>query len=180
MKAAHPAGHLNSIADHLSRVKIQHTEWSSTYNQVLNQIFSYWGKPVIDLFASKWNHKAQIYWFLIPDQRALAINRCIVNFVGQDDSIFISRNMSYSWNFVTHEAISVSNNSHSATVVKEALVHRSIADANRHTNETSSKGRSVNSTKGKHLASRSKDFQSNGMASININFKNKGFSKETR
>lgn len=75
-------------------------------------------------------------------------NRCIVNFVGQDDSIFISPNMSYFGNFVTHEAILVSNNSHSATVAKEALVHRSIADAYRHTNETSSKGRSVNSTKG--------------------------------
>lgn len=55
--------------------------------------------------------------------------------------------MTYSENFVTHEAISVSNNSHCTTVAKEALVHRSIADANRHTNKTSLKGRSVSSTR---------------------------------
>lgn len=76
--------------------------------------------------------------------------------------------MSYSENFVSYEAISVSNNSHCATYLL-------------HTNKTSSKGRSFISTKVKHLPSRSKDLQSNGMASINRNFKNKGgFSKETR
>lgn len=92
-------------------------------------------------------------------------NRCIVNFVGQDDSICVSPNMSYSENFVSYEAISVSNNSHCATYLL-------------HTNKTSSKGRSFISTKVKHLPSRSKDFYSNGMASINRNFKDKG-SKET-
>lgn len=38
-------------------------------------------------------------------------NRCIVNFVGQDDSICVSPNMSCSENFITHKAISVSKNS---------------------------------------------------------------------
>lgn len=38
----------------------------------------------------------------------------------------------------------------------------------------------VSITKGKHLLSRSKDFQSNGITSINKDLENKGFSKETR
>lgn len=52
LRAAHLAGHLISIADHLSRGKIQHTEWSLS-SQVLNQIISIREKPMMDLFASR-------------------------------------------------------------------------------------------------------------------------------
>ena len=52
LRAAHLAGHLNLIADHLSRVKIQNTDWSLN-SQVLNKIFNIWEKPMVHLFVSR-------------------------------------------------------------------------------------------------------------------------------
>ena len=90
LRAAHLAGHLNLIADHLSRVKIQHTDWSLN-SQVLNQIFNIWEKPMVHLFASRWNHKTPIYCSWIPDQSALAVDalsiRCFLYVLAPIDNI---------------------------------------------------------------------------------------------
>lgn len=59
-------------------------------------------------------------------------NRCIVNFVGQDDSICVSPNMSCSENFITHKSnFSVKEFSDCAEFLtefyKENLQYRTIA-----------------------------------------------------
>ena len=90
LRAAHLAGHLNLIADHLSRVNIQHTDWSLN-SQVLNQIFNIWEKPMVHLFASRWNHKTPIYCSWIPDQNALAVDalsiQCFLSVLAPIDNI---------------------------------------------------------------------------------------------
>ncbi|VDI03539.1 Hypothetical predicted protein [Mytilus galloprovincialis] len=58
-RAAHIAGKLNVLADHLSRNKIQPTEWTLN-NQIVQSVFAMWGEPTIDLFASVHNHKRPV------------------------------------------------------------------------------------------------------------------------
>lgn len=71
LKAAYLAGHLNTLADQLSRVKIQPTEWSLN-NQVTQSLFQIWGDPQIDLFASVLNHKAPMFCSWQPHFKAIA------------------------------------------------------------------------------------------------------------
>lgn len=71
LKAAYLAGRLNTLADQLSRVKIQPTEWTLN-NQVVQYLFQTWGSPQIDLFASVHNHKTPIFCTWQPHCRALA------------------------------------------------------------------------------------------------------------
>jgi len=53
--ATHLAGRLNVQADHLSRHRVEATEWCLN-REVVNQIFLNLGRPLIDLFASDLNH----------------------------------------------------------------------------------------------------------------------------
>ena len=57
----HLPGHLNVLADHLSRRgKILKTEWS--LNQTIaDRIFRAWGRPFVDLFALRINTKLATY-----------------------------------------------------------------------------------------------------------------------
>lgn len=64
LKAAHLAAHSFELKRR-SSIEVK----GSTYRMVYEQ-----GKPMINLFASKWNHKAQIFCSWIPDQKAVAIN----------------------------------------------------------------------------------------------------------
>lgn len=81
LKAAHIAGTSNILADHLSRRKILPTEWSLN-NQVVNHLFTLWGEPMIDLFASDQNHKTMIFCSWFPSQRALAIDALSISWEG--------------------------------------------------------------------------------------------------
>jgi len=55
LKSAHIMGKKNVLADQLSRVKVQPTEWSLD-KSVVQQIFQVWGASLIDLFAS-WENR---------------------------------------------------------------------------------------------------------------------------
>lgn len=72
-RAAHIAGKLNVLADHLSRNKIQPTEWTLN-NQIVQSVFAMWGEPTIDLFASVHNHKRPVFCAWIPHPSALAVD----------------------------------------------------------------------------------------------------------
>ena len=78
------SGAHNTLADLLSRPKLmQATEWS-LHPQVVQHLFSLWGTPHIDLFASQWNHKLPLYCSLMPDPKAHAIDSLSLQWAGLD------------------------------------------------------------------------------------------------
>ena len=57
LRARHILGHLNVIADKLSRHKqVIQTEWS-LLQEVFDLLCQRWHKPEVDLFATRFNHK---------------------------------------------------------------------------------------------------------------------------
>ncbi|CAC5399049.1 unnamed protein product [Mytilus coruscus] len=73
IRAAHIAGKLNIPADHLSRNKIQPTEWTLN-NQIVQSVLAMWGEPTIDLFASVHNHKRPVFCTWLTHPSALAVD----------------------------------------------------------------------------------------------------------
>ena len=72
--ARHIPGHLNVIADKLSRHKqVIQTEWS-----LLQEIFDLlswrWHKPTVDLFATRFNHKLPRFVSPVPDSLAWKVD----------------------------------------------------------------------------------------------------------
>jgi hypothetical protein len=67
-------GRLNVLADSLSRDgQILATEWS-LHPEVVKQLWMFWDKPMIDMFATRYNHKLPMYVSPIPDQQAVAVD----------------------------------------------------------------------------------------------------------
>ena len=74
LKARHIPGHLNVIADKLSRLgQTIQTEWS-LLPEVFRRICSRWHQPQIDLFATRFNHKLPQFVSPVPDPLALAVD----------------------------------------------------------------------------------------------------------
>ena len=73
-KARHIPGHLNVIADKLSRLgQTIQTEWS-LLPEVFHQICIRWHRPQIDLFATRFNHKLPQFVSPVPDSLAVAVD----------------------------------------------------------------------------------------------------------
>jgi ribonuclease HI len=79
LKAVHIPGRLNLLADSLSRrMSVLPTEWQ--LNQcVADRLFDHWGKPNIDLFATKKNAKMTTYVSPIPDPSAFATDALAIS-----------------------------------------------------------------------------------------------------
>ena len=74
LKARHIPGHLNVIADKLSRLgQTIQTEWS-LLPEVFQQICNQWHLPQIDLFATRFNHKLPQFVSPVPDSLAVAVD----------------------------------------------------------------------------------------------------------
>ena len=74
LQARHVPGKLNIIADFLSRPHcILHTEWTLA-RKVLLPIWETWHKPMVDLFATKFNHRLDLYVSPLPDPEAWAVD----------------------------------------------------------------------------------------------------------
>ena len=74
LRARHIPGHLNVIADKLSRHnQVIQTEWSLS-QQVFSQLCSRWHQPQIDLFATRFNHKLPQFVSPVPDPTAWAVD----------------------------------------------------------------------------------------------------------
>lgn len=69
----HVPGVKNVIADELSKKLSMNTEWSLDYH-VFHDICSMFGKPNIDLFASRLNNKLPKYVSFLPDATSCAID----------------------------------------------------------------------------------------------------------
>ena len=70
---AHIPGVENTEADLASRVFNDQTEWK-LYPQVLTDIFTLFGRPVLDLFASRLNYQLLRYVSWIPDPNAVGVD----------------------------------------------------------------------------------------------------------
>jgi ribonuclease HI len=74
LTARHVPGHLNVIADSLSRNKqLLPGEWSLN-PQVCQSIWKIWGKPEIDLFAVGSNAKLLLYISPVADEQAIGVD----------------------------------------------------------------------------------------------------------
>ena len=74
LRARHIPGRLNMIADKLSRHnQVIQTEWSLS-QQVFNLLCSRWDRPLVDLFATWFNHKLPKFVSLVPDPTAFAVD----------------------------------------------------------------------------------------------------------
>ena len=74
LRARHIPGHLNVIADKLSKHnQVIQTEWSLS-QQVFNLLCSRWAQPQVDLFATRFNHKLPQFVSPVPDPTAWAVD----------------------------------------------------------------------------------------------------------
>jgi len=74
LRARHIPGRLNVLADRLSREnQVLPTEWAM-HPEVLKQIWEIWWRPMVDLFATKENHKLSLYVSPVPDDWAMAVD----------------------------------------------------------------------------------------------------------
>lgn len=83
----------NVVADRLSRMKNDDTEWE--INPIIfEQIVHHFSKPKVDLFAAKWDHKCDSYFSWFPDEDALGVDAftfdwSILNFYAFPSSFFV-------------------------------------------------------------------------------------------
>ena len=74
LRARHIPGHLNVIADKLSRLnQVIQTEWS-LLPEVFAQICRHWHHPSVDLFATRFNHKLPRFVSPVPDRSAWEVD----------------------------------------------------------------------------------------------------------
>jgi len=78
----HVPGHLNVLADHLSRKhQILKTEWS-LHQAVVDRVFKFWDKPMVDLFALKLNSKLATYMSPVPEPEAWKVDSLVQSWRG--------------------------------------------------------------------------------------------------
>ena len=74
LTARHVPGILNIVADALSRPhSVLPTEWTLSH-RVLRPLWLQWFQPMIDLFATRFNHRLPIYVSPVPDPGAWEID----------------------------------------------------------------------------------------------------------
>ena len=79
----HLPGHLNVLADHLSRRdQFLKTEWSLN-PAVARRVFRVWGSPHVDLFALQCNTKLATYMSLIPEPEAWKVDSLVQSWEGR-------------------------------------------------------------------------------------------------
>jgi hypothetical protein len=79
LRARHIPGRLNVLADRLSRRgQALPTEWSM-HPAVLESLWHQWGKPTIDLFATRHNNKLSLFVSPVPDDLALDVDALMIS-----------------------------------------------------------------------------------------------------
>ena len=79
--AVHLPGVDNVLADYLSRNRADPTEWTLSKN-VTQPLFSMWGRPQIDLFASHLNHRLPVWFSRTPADGATAVDAFAQSWAG--------------------------------------------------------------------------------------------------
>jgi hypothetical protein len=82
LSARHIPGKLNIVADALSRPHcVLHTEWT-IHRGVLSWGWEVWFRPVVDLFATKFNYRLPLYVSPVADPAAWAIDAFSISWSG--------------------------------------------------------------------------------------------------
>ena len=82
LRARHIPGRLNVLADQLSRRgQIQPTEWSLS-PRVFKVLCHRWDRPMVDLFATRWNTKLPLFVSPLPDPTATSIDALSTDWEG--------------------------------------------------------------------------------------------------
>ena len=88
LQARHIPGHLNVIADKLSRLgQTIQTEWS-LLPEIFQRICHTWHQPQIDLFATRFNHKLPQFVSPVPDSLAVAVDALTLSWEDLDAYAF--------------------------------------------------------------------------------------------
>ena len=88
LRARHIPGHLNVIADKLSRHKqVIQTEWA-LLQEVFNRLCWRWHTPEVDLFANRFNHKLSRFVSPVPDRLAWKIDALSLHWENLDTYAF--------------------------------------------------------------------------------------------
>jgi hypothetical protein len=83
IRARHIPGRFNVIADRLSRrEQALSTEWQ-LQPMILFRVFSVWGIPEIDLFATVYNAQLPVFVSPVPDPRAMAVDALSLSWEGR-------------------------------------------------------------------------------------------------
>ena len=78
----HLPGHLNVLADQLSRKhQILTSEWS-LHQTVVDKVFKHWGKPIVDLFALKCNSKIATYMSPVLEPETWKVDSLVQSWEG--------------------------------------------------------------------------------------------------
>ena len=82
LSARHVPGKMNIVADALSRPHcVLQTEWTLSHSS-LQQVWARYHKPMIDLFATQFSHRLQIYVSPVPDPQAWAVDALSLPWTG--------------------------------------------------------------------------------------------------
>ena len=137
LKTRHIPSKFNMIVDNLSRPnKVLQTEWSIC-STVLSQIFSKWGQPMSDLFATWFNNKLPFFCPRVPDHRAWAVDALSLEW----NSLFVCKRIS---TVQTDPPSTEQNQEHqlhdnldSSSVASEILVQQPVRTSHGKTTSTS-------------------------------------------
>ncbi|KAK3083512.1 hypothetical protein FSP39_024471 [Pinctada imbricata] len=103
-----------------------------------------------------------------------------INSMGKHVCICLPPNLSNSESPRTYEQVSLPGDSNSTTLAKTSLVYKDSRTSDRLSNQTSSNIESITPAKINDKSSKSTNFQSDSLASLNRQFEKRGFSKQTR
>ena len=82
LSAKHVSGEVNVLADLLSRSHtVVQTEWTITHRE-LSPIWERFGKPMVDLFATRFNHRLPLFVSPVQDERAYAVDALSLSWKG--------------------------------------------------------------------------------------------------
>ena len=104
----------------------------------------------------------------------------IVNFMGENVRICLSSHLPNSQGPATYGSVSLSDNSNCTEMATQTLVHRSSAVLNSMSKEVTSYAESTSPAQQFNKSSKSRNFQSSCLATIDRSFQEKGFSSKSR
>ena len=138
-------GNLNVLADSLSRKdKVIQTEWVLNH-QMFNQICHYWHQPMVDLFATKLNHKLPMCVSPVPDSQAWG-NRCIEHLLGVSGCLCVLSSGSHSSGDSKDDHLQVQGHHDCTRVARDVLILGSGGSVHKTPSKTSFVGESVDPT----------------------------------
>ena len=168
-------GRLNVLADNLSRRnQILPTEWSIAQEALLKVWFR-WGKPQIDLFATRLNYKLPKFVSPVKDPLAWKIDAFAMNWENLHCYAY-PPNQSHSENTCENHSGKVQDDSHHTVLARGNLVPRSNGSGDPRPPISESKPKSTNTTNIRGSSSKPCPTQPSRVATIRSKLLKKGYS----